>query len=435
MSVMRVVLDSLRDAKVRWLVLLGVLGLTAGGLLLTAAAAQAVTGSGPGQLALNPAQGATTLTPTWSTTTACPTGFQGSAVLAVLTPAGAFASFISPTVASVTAPFSGTLQANVATIMGATSGANVPNGGTTQWVVECFSAAGGTGNGTFVQSIFVTLDATGANYTTSATGPVVVGTSTALGLSSTTPAPGATVTLTATVTPASGTTIPAGSVQFSAGGTNIGTPVAVSATGVATTTTTAPATAGTVVPVSAVFTPTSTGFSGSTGNASFTVVGSNGPFPIPVTFTVGATGVFTFTANTNTVTLTVDAANANGTGNLNGNAITVSDTRNTTPGWSVTGQESAFAGSTTATGFTISGNQLGWTPTDTALGTGVTLGATVAPGAPGLGTTAATLASAHAGSGTGTSNLSANLLLAIPAAQHAGVYSGTLTLTAVQSLP
>jgi hypothetical protein len=135
----------------------------------------------------------------------------------------------------------------------------------------------------------------------------------------------------------------------------------------------------------------------------------------------------------------VDATNTTGTGNLNGNAITVSDTRNTTPGWSVTGQESNFAGVTggTAAGFTISGNQLGWTPTDTALGTGVTLGAAVAPAptGPGLGTTAATLASAHAGSGTGTSNLSANLLLNIPAGQHAGAYAGTLTLTAVQSLP
>src|SRR5215469_985679 len=419
----------------RTVLMLAVVGATTGGLLVGATAAQAVTGSGPGQLALNPAQGATTLTPTWSTTTACPTGFQGSAVLAVLTPAGAFASFISPTVASVTAPFSGTLQANVATIMGATSGANVPNGGTNQWVVECFSGAGGTGNGTFVQSTFVTLDATGANYTTSATGPVVVGTSTALALSSTTPAPGATVTLTATVTPASGTTVPAVSVQFSAGGTNIGTPVAVSATGVATTTTTAPATAGTVVPVSAVFTPTSTGFSGSTGNASFTVVGSNGPFPIPVTFTVGATGVFTFTANTNAVTLTVDAANTTGTGNLNGNAITVSDTRNTTPGWSVTGQESDFAGPGTAS---ISGNQLGWTPTSTAtLPAGVILGPVVAPASPGLGTTAAVLAQEHAGANTGTSSaaLSANLALAIPAAQAAGAYAGTLTLTAVQSLP
>jgi len=413
---------------------LGVVGVAVGGMLVSATAALAVTGSGPGQLALNPPSGATTLTPTWSTTTACPAGNQTSATLFALNTDGSIGSAISPTVNAPTAPFSGTLLGTIGSLI--SLGTNVTAGGTSQFVVGCFAGPAGTGAVTYVQSIFVKLDATGANYTTSATGPVVVGTNTALVLSTTTPAPGATVTLTATVTSATGTTIPAGSVQFSAGGTNIGTPVAVNASGVATNTTVAPATAGTVVPVSAVFTPTdTTAFSGSTGNASFTVVGSNGPFPIPVTFTVGATGVFTFTANTNAVTLTVDAANTTGTGNLNGNLITVSDTRNTTPGWQVTGQESNFAGSTTATGFTISGNQLGWTPTDTALGTGVTLGPTVAPGGPGLGTTAGVLASAHAGSGTGTSNLSANLLLAIPAAQHAGVYSGTLTLTAVQSLP
>src|SRR5262249_60943729 len=125
-------------------------------------------------------------------------------------------------------------------------------------------------------------DATGATSTTGATGPVVVGTSTALGLSSTTPAPGATVTLTATVTPASGTTIPAGSVQFSAGGTNIGTPVAVSATGVATTTTTAPATAGTGVPVSAGVPPTITRLHRSTRHPPVSVAEGQGPLPAPV---------------------------------------------------------------------------------------------------------------------------------------------------------
>jgi hypothetical protein len=66
-------------------------------------------------------------------------------------------------------------------------------------------------------------------------------------------------------------------------------------------------------------------------------------------------------------------------------------------------QEAAdFTGSGSAT---ISGNQLGWMPTDTSLGAGVTLGGTATPASPGLGSTAAVLASAHAGSGTGTSAL------------------------------
>jgi len=435
MSVMRVVGGSLRDAKVRWLVLLGVLGLTAGAGLLTATAALAITGTQPGNLIITPAQGATTVTATWSSTTACPAGFQGSAQVFALNTDGSLGSSVSPIVAApAAAGFGGTFSGPIGQLI--SLGTNVTAGGTSQFVVLCFAGAAGSGGNAPTQSIFVKLDATGANYTTSATGPAQpVGTNTALTASPSTPQAGATVTLTATVTPQTGTTVPVGSVQFSSGGTNIGTPVAVNASGVATTTTTAPATVGTAVSVSAAFTPTdATAFGSSTGSASFTVAGTNGPFGVPVTFTVGATGAFTFTANTNTVTLTVAADNSTGTGNLNGNAITVSDTRNTTPGWSVSGQESNFAGSGTANGFSISGNQLGWTPTGTPAG-GATLGATVAPGSPGLGTTAGTLASAHAGSGTGTSNLSANLLLAIPAAQHAGQYAGTLTLTAVDTLP
>src|SRR5215472_13836929 len=259
MSVMRVVLDSLRDAKVRWLVLLGVLGLTAGGLLLTAAAAQAVTGSGPGQLALNPPSGATTLTPTWSTTTACPAGFQTSAVLAVLTPAGAFASFISPTVANVTAPFSGTLQSNVAGIMGFLSGANVPNGGTTEWVVECFTAAGGTGTGTFVQAEWVTLSANGSAYTTSNTPP-------------TSPTPTGTPTPTPTGTPSP---TPAGTPTPTPAGTPTPTP-----TGTPTPTPTGTPT------------PTPTGTPTPTPTSTMTDTGTPAPSPTPSStgFPSGAPG-------------------------------------------------------------------------------------------------------------------------------------------------
>ena len=70
------------------------------------------------------------------------------------------------------------------------------------------------------------------------------------------------VTLTATVTP-TGT---AGSVQFKDGATNIGTPVAVNGTGVAKTSTTTLNQA--THALSAVFTPTSTSFAGSTGTFS-----------------------------------------------------------------------------------------------------------------------------------------------------------------------
>src|SRR5215469_4755561 len=170
----------------RTVLMLGVVGATTGGLLFTAAAAQAVTGSGPGQLALNPASGATTLTPTWSTTTACPTGFQTSATLFALNTDGTVGTSASPTVNAPTAPFSGTLLGTIGSLI--SLGTNVTAGGTSQFAVECFAGTGGTGNGTFVQSIFVHLDATGANYTSDTIAPAgPVATSTALALSSTTP--------------------------------------------------------------------------------------------------------------------------------------------------------------------------------------------------------------------------------------------------------
>jgi len=114
----------------------------------------------------------------------------------------------------------------------------------------------------------------------------------------------------------------------------------------------------------------------------------------------------------------------------------VTDTRNYYPGWSVSGQASAFAGSGTAAGSAFPGNQLGWVPI--AVGTladGATLGGTVAPVSPGLGTTAATLASAPANCGFGTNIMSADLTLDIPPLAAAGPYSSTMTITAVTTGP
>jgi hypothetical protein len=117
------------------------------------------------------------------------------------------------------------------------------------------------------------------------------------------------------------------------------------------------------------------------------------------------------------------------------NSITVSDTRNSYPGWSVSGQAADFTGSGTAAGSTVSGNQLGWMPTDVSLATGVTLRGTVTPAAPGLGSTAAVLASAPSGSGFGVSIVRATLTFAIPAMAEAGDYTSLLTVTAVTSAP
>jgi hypothetical protein len=240
------------------------------------------------------------------------------------------------------------------------------------------------------------------------------------------------VTLTGTVTPATRTTRPTGSVQFEVGATAIGSPVAVDSSGKATTTTTFAA-AGTDA-LSAVFTPTNpTAFKGSAATLSLTVNPPPSSGTIPLATTVPVTGTFTLTVDaTDTVTLAVSGSSAKAATT----SVVVSETRNSYPGWSVSGQAADFSGSGPAAGASISGNQLGWAPTGGAsLAAGVTLGGIVTPAAPGLGTTAAVLASAPAGSGYGTSELGADLTLAIPPAATEGDYSGALTVSAVTALP
>ena len=412
----------------------GLAGGLVGGMLLGAGPAQAALGTQPGTVNLVPPTGATSSTPTWATTVACPSGFQGSAVFEEVHSDGTTFTTISPVVNSSTtslaAPFTGTLQATIATIQ---SIGGIPNGGTQELFVQCASGTGGTGNVQNVMDIFITYSADGTTYST-ANAPPATSTTTTLATSNASPTTCTAVTLTATEV-AADTTHPAGNVQFMAGGTALGGVVAVNSSGVATTSTTF-TTAGTVS-VTAVFTPTSSSYSASTSAAvTETVTAGTGcnSGTEPISVTVPASGAFTLTVPTTTVTLTVTGSTA--TGALN--AITVSDTRNTYPGWSVSGQEADFTGSGTAAGSTISGNQLGWVPTDTALATGAALGPTVAPVSPGLGTTAAVLALAHAatpGAGFGTSTLSANLTLDIPPTAKAGPYAGAMTITAVTALP
>ena len=241
------------------------------------------------------------------------------------------------------------------------------------------------------------------------------------------------VALTATVTAADGSS-PAGSVRFQSGGTVVGSPVTVSG-GTASTTTTFAA-AGTES-LSAVFIPAcAPAYKSSAGRLTLTVqaAGTNpgaSSGMIPLAVTVPSAGSFTLTVAAGTVTLVVSGSAAAGPLNL----ITVTDTRNAHPGWSVSGQARDFSGSGSAAGVTISGNQLGWAPTGTSLATGAALGPTLAPGRPGLGDTAAVLASAAAGGGAGTSMLGADLTLAIPPTAAPGPYGSTMTITATTSMP
>jgi Bacterial Ig-like domain (group 3) len=417
----------------------GVGALVVGGAVLgTSEAHAAVTQFGTGTgLTLSPASGvAATTTPTFSST-ACPSGDNGSATVNALdptTPAGTTvqnipADQVSAPIIPASVPFTGTWNTSIGSLEGL--GLNINPGTQFEVAVECFSDSQATQNGTYVQSTFVTINADGsftANQTMSGPPQAVNLTLTANPNPATS---GQTVTLTAT-TSVSGAT---GTVQFENNGTNINTTPAQVAGGVATTSFTAPTVStATTESLTAVYTPSGSFTAGTAGALSLPV----NPAPansgtIPLAVSVPASGSFTLTVDTtDLVNLTASGLTATGTTT----PITVADSRNTYPGWSVSGQDSAWTGTGTAAGGTIPGSQLGWQPTDTALAPAVTLGALVSPVTPGLGT-AAPLASVHAGlgNGFGTSTLGASLSLVIPPTAPAGPYTSGLTISAVTSNP
>lgn len=106
--------------------------------------------------------------------------------------------------------------------------------------------------------------------------------------------------------------------------------------------------------------------------------------------------------------------------------ITVTDTRQNGPEWSISGQVSDFTGG-------LSGSHLGWTPKVLTVGAGATAGVAVASGLNG-GTGlsgSATLANATGGHAGGTASVGADLDLRLPADTPAGEYAATLTVTAL----
>jgi hypothetical protein len=124
-------------------------------------------GSGSATVSLNPASGRVNLTPTWSTSAACKSGHQGSAILRIIQPNGQTFS-LSPAVNAVTTPFNGIMLDPIGLIQNV---ANVPNGTTAELIVICFSGPGLTGTQDREMSIFVTFSSDGFNYTTSSTAP------------------------------------------------------------------------------------------------------------------------------------------------------------------------------------------------------------------------------------------------------------------------
>jgi len=153
----------------RAVVFFGAVGVIAGGGLLTAGLALATNTFEPGNLTLSPASGAGTLQPTWKTTTACPTGWQGSAAVAEFNTDGTYATRVSGVVSSPTAPITnGTLTGTVGSLLHST---NLPTtGGTVAWAVGCYTQSGGQGNVEWVQLTFVTLTSSG-QFSTGTTGP------------------------------------------------------------------------------------------------------------------------------------------------------------------------------------------------------------------------------------------------------------------------
>jgi hypothetical protein len=145
--------------------LLAVIGLIAGTAFMTAGAALAGVGSEPGHLKFNPASGATTLTPTWSTSDGCPAGYTGSAQMAIFNVSGTLLSSISNVAYVVRGPFNGELDGSISAIL---RFAHVPNGGSLEFTVGCYSMIGAAGKFTWIQSTLVTLSSDGKSYSTSA---------------------------------------------------------------------------------------------------------------------------------------------------------------------------------------------------------------------------------------------------------------------------
>lgn len=110
--------------------------------------------------------------------------------------------------------------------------------------------------------------------------------------------------------------------------------------------------------------------------------------------------------------------------------VTVTDTRVGKPGWSASGQ--VAGGFAAQGGATFGGDALGWAPTVASQNAqqGVVAGPVAEPGDVGLGD-GAVLAAAPPGKGRGTAKLDAELRLSLPTETAAGVYTGTLTLTAI----
>ncbi len=411
----------------RMALIVGATGAIAGASLLgatVAKAAPAALGSGPG-LTFTPSSGSTSLLGSAVTynSPACPSGFQGSAILRAVNSDGSTYS-VSGNNLSVATPFSGTLLSTIS-LLAIQQNGDIGAGGTQEILVQCYSGANATGSVSNYVNLAngITWSADGTSWTTAA-GPTTTPTTTTLTASPSPASTGQTVTLTATVTATGGT--PTGTVSFTVGGSAIGSPVTLDATGKATTTTTFtnPGT----VQLAASYTPTGTTFGASaSGNVAENVAG---PLSEPITLTIAQSGTFNVTVASGTVTLAPASNGATAAGVAN--PVTVLDSRNFFPGWSVSAQANNFTESTTVKPGQIAASELGWTPTGTL--TDATLGPVVAPTTTTTGGLSAaqvwaSAAAGHGGTATAGDQISANLLLNIPAGSPAATYGSALSIS------
>jgi hypothetical protein len=233
MSAIRIVMGSLRDARVRLLAVLGVAGLAAGAGVLTAGAALAGVGSQPGSLELLNAAGGSVITsgslsstPSWQTTSACPSGFQSSASISEFYNNGTSSTIITSAVnagLSSSTGFgpSGALGTFEDTVGGSLSFAGISGSspGTAEWVVGCYGPSGGT-DVEWTQSVFVSVAAGATTYTTSSTGPTV-STATAMTLSAPKAVYGREQTERVSVAVSASSGTPTGSVAVTSGTTRV----------------------------------------------------------------------------------------------------------------------------------------------------------------------------------------------------------------------
>jgi hypothetical protein len=85
--------------------------------------------------------------------------------------------------------------------------------------------------------------------------------------------------------------------------------------------------------------------------------------------------------------------------------------------------------------YTIAADDLGWAPGTATLPAGITLGIVAGTSPGGLGDSGGVLADAADGYGYGTYTFNAALTLDLPVRTPAGSYTGTLTITYLESGP